>query len=165
MPDNYTHTTANMIEIDIRPGTVDDATSIAQVHYDALLPCHPLYEAMLVTNPRDLIMHVTPMALKNAKNHFLVARASGTDAIIGFIRFEVVEAVTSSAEAETQTPSPESTVNTGENKEEAPSAASFFAPKSHLEEVWDQFCADEEKMDSCYEIKSKDYTHICVFTL
>ncbi|KAK5995977.1 hypothetical protein PT974_04397 [Cladobotryum mycophilum] len=114
--------------VTIRPATVDDAPSMAQVHYNALELYHDFYGAFFVTHPRDLLPEATASALQNPKNVFLVAVEKGSGVTVGFVRYNVVEA----------TPARDNEKEK-ESDKKAESGPTIFAVKEHLKELWERF--------------------------
>ncbi|KAH8901137.1 acyl-CoA N-acyltransferase [Thozetella sp. PMI_491] len=129
-----------MESIDIRPATVDDAASIAHVHYQALNTYHEFYAAFFAVHPRDSVPKSTASALQSLGQNFVVAVDTSSGEIVGFIRYHFVDA----EKVE------EKTVNT---------VPSLFAPKDHLKDLWAKFCDREDDMDVCYLNASRGKKH------
>ncbi|KAK1453239.1 hypothetical protein CMEL01_04898 [Colletotrichum melonis] len=128
----------------VRPATTIDADAIAAVHYAALEQFHDFYGAFFERHPREILPLSTRLALKNPKNHFLVVVASDTDAVVGFIRYHVVDAMEPPAATTVEKPT--------ESADTGPTVPSIFAIKPHMKDLWERFGHPrEEEMDECYE--------------
>ncbi|WYZ38255.1 hypothetical protein EsH8_III_000169 [Colletotrichum jinshuiense] len=128
----------------IRPATEADTEAIAKVHYAALAKFHDFYAAFFERHPREILPISTRNALRDSSNRFLVAVSSETDAVLGFIKYIIVN----STESPTTTP----IIQSSDATEVQPNAPSVFAIKSHMKELWESFSHPrEDEMDECYE--------------
>ncbi|KAF5008503.1 hypothetical protein FDECE_5236 [Fusarium decemcellulare] len=121
-----------MASITIRPGTLADSQAISRVHYEALSTYHDFYAAFLQKHPREIISIGTDRALRDPEVVVAVAEDVVAGEIVGFIRYKAIN--------------PNSNANKKLDETQAPPAA---APKEHLEDLWQRFCAREAEMDAC----------------
>ncbi|KAF5629013.1 gnat family protein acetyltransferase [Fusarium tjaetaba] len=131
-----------MSSITIRPATIDDSDSIANIHYEALQFYHDFYAAFFQLHPRDLIPLATRNALQNpGQQHFFVAEQAGE--IVGFVRYkEVFKDIKPNSNAKTP--------------------ASEWTVKKHMEELWDWFNKRSEEIDASKEkaVDGKDHFEV-----
>ncbi|KAL0943322.1 uncharacterized protein CTRU02_201208 [Colletotrichum truncatum] len=137
----------------IRSATEADADAIARVHHAALSQFHDFYNAFFQRPVEEIIPLSTVAALQNSKNRFLVAVVPESDAVVGFIRYHVVDA-TEPAAATTTVTAPETHATS------PPPTPSIFAIKSHMEQLWERFGHPrEDEMDECYEKAANGRKH------
>ncbi|KAL2882170.1 hypothetical protein SGCOL_002435 [Colletotrichum sp. CLE4] len=124
----------------IQLATEADADAIAAVHYAALEQFHDFYATFFERHPRDILPLSTRLALKNPKNRFLVAVVPGTHAVVGFIRYHVVDA--------TEPPAATTLAKPTESADTEPTVPFIFSIKPHMKEMWERFGHPrEEEMD------------------
>ncbi|EED15655.1 conserved hypothetical protein [Talaromyces stipitatus ATCC 10500] len=139
-----------MKDIKVRPATVEDATSISQIHYEALGKFHKFYSGFLANNPREIIPITTATALKDPKSAFLVAVDTATDRIVGFIRYWIVKEEKNEAEM---------TAKKSQLDRSQPEFTNLFAPKEHVKKLYEEFSVRDDEMDACYEEVAKGQRH------
>ncbi|KAK1670993.1 acyl-CoA N-acyltransferase [Colletotrichum godetiae] len=128
----------------IQLATEADADAIAAIHYAALEQFHDFYATFFERHPRDILPLSTRLALKNPKNRFLIAVVPGTHAVVGFIRYHVVDA--------TEPPAATTLAKPTESADTEPTVPFIFSIKPHMKEMWERFGHPrEEEMDECYE--------------
>ncbi|OHE97758.1 hypothetical protein CORC01_06963 [Colletotrichum orchidophilum] len=141
--------------VHIRPATEADADAIAAVHYAALDQFHDFYAAFFQRHPRELLPLSMRLALKDPKKHFLVAVVPDTHAVVGFIRYHIVDA--------TEPPSAISLAKPTGSADTEPAVPSIFAIKSHMKELWERFGHPRDnEMDECYEkaVDGRQHTYV-----
>ncbi|KAF6807156.1 hypothetical protein CSOJ01_08344 [Colletotrichum sojae] len=132
-------------DILIRPATEADADGIARVHHLALAQFDDFGAAWFERRPRDILPLSTGAALQAPKNRFLVAVTPGSDDVVGFVRYHVVDAAESA-------PAAQPTADAPEVLEKPDPVAALFAIKDHMKELWERFVHPrEDEMEACYE--------------
>ncbi|GJC87802.1 hypothetical protein ColLi_10640 [Colletotrichum liriopes] len=127
----------------IRTAREGDSDAIAKVHYAALDLFHDFYAAFFEWHPRDILPLSTRAALQDPKNRILVATLPESDAVVGFIKYNVVDA--------TETLDAPTLVKSMQPSESQPTVPSFFTIKPHMKELWERFGHPrEDEMDECY---------------
>ncbi|KAF9874963.1 acetyltransferase [Colletotrichum karsti] len=136
---------ASTSKIRIRSATQADAGAIGRVHHAALNQFDDFYEAFFERKLEEIIPLNTHAVLQDPKNHFLVAVLAESDAVVGFIRYHVVD--------ETKPDSTTAPVEAQESSVQVPPPAkNLFAIKGHMKELWERFGHPrEDEMDECYE--------------
>lgn len=125
-----------MASIRIRPAVEADAHPIARVHDAALDAINDFYAAFFVSPPRDILALATEAALRKPGTSFLVAEDEGSGSVVGFIRYEMHEPISTSAPAPVASDNP---------------APAFWKIKPHMEGLWTKVNAREDEMDAMYE--------------
>ncbi|GKT41227.1 uncharacterized protein ColSpa_01408 [Colletotrichum spaethianum] len=129
--------------ITIRGAREGDSDAIAKVHYAALDQFHEFYAAFFERHPREILLLSTRAALQDPKNRILVATLPESDAVVGFIKYNVVDA--------TETLDAPTAVESMQPSESQPIVPSFFTIKPHMKELWERFGHPrEDEMDECY---------------
>ncbi|KAK1975995.1 acyl-CoA N-acyltransferase [Colletotrichum cereale] len=129
--------------IAIRAAREGDSNAIARVHYVALDRFNDFYAAFFERHPRDILPLSTRANLKDPKNRILVATLPKTDAVVGFIKYNIVEATET-----LNAPTPASLIQPAQSQ---PAVQPFFAIKAHMKELWECFGHPrDDEMDECY---------------
>jgi hypothetical protein len=139
-----------MSQITIRPATVADTDAICAVMMDAQEPLHEFYELFFKDHPRKL----APVAMRQAlakpdKFTFLVA-AEETDGsagreVVGYARYSIVGAADATAEESAP----------------APPVSTVWDRPGHMEELWEQFNADQNAAEAVVEEVIAGRRHLC----
>ncbi|GKT58177.1 GNAT family acetyltransferase [Colletotrichum tofieldiae] len=129
----------------IRTAREGDSDAIAKVHYAALDLFNDFYAAFFEWHPRDILPLSTRAALQDPKNRILVATLPESDAVVGFIKYNVVDAA--------ETLDAPTLVKSMQPSESQPTVPSFFSIKPHMKELWERFGHPrEDEMDECYTV-------------
>ncbi|CAH0038058.1 unnamed protein product [Clonostachys rhizophaga] len=131
-----------MSQISIRPATVADTDAICAVMMEAQEPLHEFYELFFKDHPRNL----APIAMRQAlakpdKFTFFVAEEEKTDGsasrdIVGYVRYTIVGAADAAGES-TSAP--------------APPVSTVWDRPGHMEQLWEQFNADQNAAEAVVE--------------
>ncbi|VUC37887.1 unnamed protein product [Clonostachys rosea] len=134
-----------MSQISVRPATVADTDAICRVLMDAQEPLHEFYGLFFKDHPRKLAPIAVRQALaKTDKFTFLVAEEEGTESreVVGFVRYSIIGAA---ADADGKTDAPASA------SAPAPAPSTVWDRPGHMEELWEQFNADQNAAEAVVE--------------
>ncbi|KZL79791.1 gnat family acetyltransferase [Colletotrichum incanum] len=127
----------------IRTAREGDSNAIAKVYYAALDLFNDFYAAFFESHPKDILPLSTRASLRDPKNHILVAALPESDAVVGFIKYNVIGA--------TETLDAPTLGKSMQPSESQPIVPSFLTIKPHMKELWERFGHPrEDEMDECY---------------
>jgi hypothetical protein len=147
--------------VKIRSPVPADAEAVGRILYEAQNEFHDFYAALFAMHPREMIPRLARRALRRPEEIFLVAEEVSTGAVVGFIRYVVMDA-TGEAEQAAGAAEAEKPAGQGDNNDDSTLPIKFFLEtKPHMKELHTRFKEAQARNDDIYETTSKGIRHNC----